>query len=83
MSDGLVEVKAQMSGIFYRTPAPDAPPFVAVGAPVVKGQILGLLEAMKLFSKVKAPVAGTLVEIRAEHEATVSAGQVLFRIARL
>jgi acetyl-CoA carboxylase biotin carboxyl carrier protein len=71
-----------MSGIFYRTPAPDAPSFVEEGAAVIKGQTLALLEAMKVFSKVKAPVSGTIAEIRGVHQGTVTVGEVLFRIAR-
>ena len=67
MSEGIVEVKAQISGIFYRTSAPGAPAYVDVGSPILKGQTLGLLEAMKVFSKIRAPVPGTIVEIRAAH----------------
>lgn len=78
-----VEVKAQISGIFYRAPAPDAPPFVEVDSIVEKGQTLALLEAMKLFTKVKAPVAGKVTEIRTPNAETVSAGQVLFALERL
>src|SRR5262249_8135251 len=51
----LVEVKAPISGVFYRAPSPGAAPFVDVGTAVAKGQALALLEAMKLFSKIKAP----------------------------
>jgi biotin carboxyl carrier protein len=75
-----VEVKAAMSGVFYRTPAPGQPPFVEPGTAIRKGQTLALLEAMKLFAKVKAPVGGTVFEIRAAHEETVTSGQTLFVI---
>jgi biotin carboxyl carrier protein len=81
--DGLIEVRAQISGIFYRTPAPDAPVFVEVGSAILKGQTLGLLEAMKVFSKIKAPVPGTIVEVCATHAETVTVGQVLFLISRV
>jgi oxaloacetate decarboxylase alpha subunit len=83
LSPELVEVKAQISGIFYRGPAPDAPPFVEVDSIVEKGQTLALLEAMKLFTKVKAPMAGKIAEIRRGNAETVSAGQVLFALAPL
>jgi acetyl-CoA carboxylase biotin carboxyl carrier protein len=79
----LFDVKAQISGIFYRTASPDAPAFVEVGAAVRKGQTLALLESMKLFSKVKSPADGFVVEVTAENEAAVSVGQVLVRLKRV
>ncbi|MGQ9860189.1 MAG: acetyl-CoA carboxylase biotin carboxyl carrier protein [Thermodesulfobacteriota bacterium] len=72
MGDGSgrrVEVRAPMSGIFYRRPAPDQPPFVEVGDRVKKRQVLALLETMKVFQKVKSPADGTVVEIVAQNEA--------------
>lgn len=72
MGDGSgrrVEVRAPMSGIFYRRPAPDQPPFVEVGDRVKKRQVLALLETMKVFQKVKSPTDGTVVEIVAQNEA--------------
>lgn len=63
-----MEVRAPMSGVFYRRPAPDQPPFVAVGDRVVKKQTLGLLETMKVFQKIKAPADGLVLEILAENE---------------
>jgi biotin carboxyl carrier protein len=82
-SSDVVEVKAQISGIFYRSPAPDTPPFVELDSVVEKGQTLALLEAMKLFTKVKAPVAGKVAQIRTGNAETVSTGQVLFALAPL
>ena len=64
----LVEVKAKMSGVFYRRPAPEEPLYVEVGTVVKKKQILALLETMKVFQKVKSPVNGTVVEIIAEND---------------
>ncbi len=80
--DGLVTVKAQMSGVFYRAGAADQPPFVETGTTVRKGQTLALLESMKVFSKIKAPIEGIVVDISAANEDTVSVGQVLFRLRR-
>lgn len=80
--NGLFEVKAPISGIFYRSPAPEAPAFVEIGAVVRKGQTLALLEAMKLFSKVKAPQDGVIAEIVVGNQEQVSVGQTLFRLAR-
>jgi acetyl-CoA carboxylase biotin carboxyl carrier protein len=82
VSDALLTVKAQMSGVFYRFPAPDQPPFVEAGACVRKGQTLALLEAMKLFSKVKSPADGIVIEVCADNEQSVSVGQTLFRLER-
>ncbi len=76
----LVEVRAKMSGVFYRRPAPDQPPFVEKGDAVKKKQTLGLMETMKVFQKIKSPANGTVVEIAAENEATVGDGDLLFVI---
>ncbi|MCP4756918.1 MAG: acetyl-CoA carboxylase biotin carboxyl carrier protein subunit [Proteobacteria bacterium] len=66
-----VEVRAPMSGVFYRKPAPEEPSYVEVGTVVKKKQILALLETMKVFQKVKSPVKGKVVEILIENETPV------------
>ena len=79
MSEGKrIEVKAPMSGVFYRKPAPDEPPYVEVGDEVKKKQVLALLETMKVFQKVKSPGNGKIVEILAENEAALNADDVMF-----
>lgn len=80
--DGILTVKAPMSGVFYRAAAPDQPRFVEIGASVRKGQTLALLESMKLFSKIKSPADGAIVDVRAENEEAVSVGQTLFLVRR-
>lgn len=80
--DGLTDVKAPISGTFYRASSPDAPPFVEVGTAVRKGQTLGLLEAMKLFSKIKAPHDGVVRAIDTADAEQVKVGQLLFRLSR-
>jgi len=75
-----VEVRALMSGVFYRRPAPDQPPYVEVGDTVQKKQVLGLLETMKVFQKIKSPAAGKVVEIVAENEATLRDDDLIFVI---
>lgn len=75
-----VEVRAPMSGVFYRRPSPDQPPYVEVGTKVAKKQVLGLLETMKVFQKIKSPAAGTIVEIAAENEAALRDGDLIFVI---
>ena len=73
-----IEVKAAMSGVFYRKPAPEEPAYVEVGTVVKKKQILGLLETMKVFQKVKAPANGKIVEIVAENETPLKDGELMF-----
>jgi len=75
-----VEVRAPMSGVFYRKPAPDEPPYVEVGTVVKKKQVLGLLETMKVFQKIKSPAAGTVAEIVAENESPLGDGALIFVI---
>ena len=82
-SDDLVEVRAPISGVFFRAPSPGVPPFVEVGSMVRKGQPLALLEAMKLFSKIKAPVDGIVREILGVDAEAVGTGQRLFVLERL
>jgi biotin carboxyl carrier protein len=67
-----IEVRAPMSGVFYRSPAPDQPPYVEVGDTVKKKQVLGLLETMKVFQKIKSPSAGKIAEIVAENEVSLA-----------
>jgi biotin carboxyl carrier protein len=75
-----VEVKAPMSGVFYRRPAPDEAPYVEVGDTVKKKQVLGLLETMKVFQKIKCPAKGKILEIVAENEAPLKDGDLMFVI---
>ena len=74
------EVKAAMSGVFYRTPSPEEPPYVEVGTEVKKKQVLGLLETMKVFQKVRSPVDGKVAEILVENETPLKDGDVIFII---
>ena len=75
-----VEVRAVMSGVFYRRPAPDQPAYVEVGDQVKKKQVIALLETMKVFQKVKSPAAGTILEIVAENETPLKDGDLMFVI---
>ena len=76
----LIEVKSPMVGTYYRSPAPEAPPYVENGTRVAKGQTLCILEAMKLMNELESEVAGTIREICVENGEPVEYGQVLFRI---
>ena len=73
-------VTSPFVGTFYRAAGPDQPVFVEVGSMVKKGQVLCIIEAMKLMNEIEAEVAGKVTEILAENGATVEFGQALFRI---
>nr|GMC50696.1 biotin carboxyl carrier protein of acetyl-CoA carboxylase 2, chloroplastic-like [Ipomoea batatas] len=73
--------KCPMAGTFYRSPAPGAPAFVKVGDKVQKGQVLCIIEAMKLMNEIEADQSGTIVEIVAEDGKPVSVDTPLFVIA--
>jgi acetyl-CoA carboxylase biotin carboxyl carrier protein len=73
-----IEVRAPMSGVFYRRPAPDQPPYVEVGDVVKKKQVLGLLETMKVFQKIKSPSNGTILEILPDNETTLKDNDLVF-----
>ena len=73
----LVTVTAPVVGVFYRAPEPGAPPFVEVGSHVDEGSTVGLVEVMKMFNSVTAPVRGEVVELLVENEEFVEFGQPL------
>jgi acetyl-CoA carboxylase biotin carboxyl carrier protein len=76
----LVEVKSPMVGTFYAAPSPDAPPYVSVNERITIGQVVCIVEAMKLMNEIESEVSGRVVEILAENAKPVEFGQVLFRI---
>jgi acetyl-CoA carboxylase biotin carboxyl carrier protein len=73
-------VLAPLTGIFYAAPAPEAPPFVNVGVEVVVGQVIGLIEAMKLFNEIKSDVAGRVQRVVAESGNLVKARDPLIEV---
>ncbi|MBW1787434.1 MAG: acetyl-CoA carboxylase biotin carboxyl carrier protein subunit [Deltaproteobacteria bacterium] len=73
-----VEVRAAMSGVFYRSAGPDQPKYVEVGDTVKKKQVLALLETMKVFQKIKSPAAGKIIEIVPENEVALKDGELIF-----
>ena len=74
------EVKSPMVGTFYASPEPGAKPFVAVGTRVAKGQVLCIIEAMKIMNEIESEVTGVVKEVVATDAHPVEFGQVLFRI---
>lgn len=79
----LVEIKAPMVGTFYRAPAPEAPPYVEVGQVIEPGQVICILEAMKLMNEIKSEIKGKVVEVIVENAEPVEFGQPLFLVEPL
>jgi len=73
-------VAAPLTGLFYSSPSPGAEPYVHEGGQVSVGQVIGLIEAMKLFNEIKSDVAGRVVRIHAAPGALVKAKQALIEI---
>jgi len=77
-----IEVKAPMVGTFYRAPAPDAEPYVDTGDVIKEGDILCIIEAMKLMNEIKSEVSGKIVKVLVENGQPVEFGQVLFHVEK-
>ena len=71
-------ISAPMVGVCYRSPAPDAPPFVQPGDFIEEGQTVCVIEAMKLMNEVRSPLSGRLLEVLVENGEPVEFGQPLF-----
>jgi acetyl-CoA carboxylase biotin carboxyl carrier protein len=80
MEEKLHEVKSPIVGTFYESPSPGAPPFVKIGDQVEVGQVLCIVEAMKLMNEIEADVAGEVVKRIASSGQPVEYGQALFAI---
>ena len=74
------QVLAPLTGLLYLSPSPDAAPYVQVGREVNQGQVIGLIEAMKLFNEIKSDVRGRVVRILAEHGALIKARQPILDV---
>lgn len=79
-ASNLVEITSPMVGTFYRAPAPDAPAYVDRGKQVSKGDVVCIIEAMKLMNELESEVEGRVVEVCVENAQPVEYGQVLFRV---
>lgn len=73
-------IKSPMVGSFYRAASPDAPPFVEVGQDIESGQVVCIIEAMKLMNEIKAEVSGRVVEILVQNGDPVEFGQPLIAV---
>jgi len=74
------EVISPMVGTFYRSPTPESPPFVEVGQTVEVGEVVCIVEAMKLMNEIKSEVKGKIVEVLVENAQPVEFGQTLFLV---
>ena len=78
--DGLVELNSPIVGTFYRSPSPDAAPYVDVGSRVKKGQTLCIVEAMKVMNEIESEIDAEVVEVLVASGQPVEFGEVLFRL---
>ena len=79
-SANLVEVTSPMVGTFYRAPSPEAAPYVEAGSTVAAGDVLCVIEAMKLMNELECETSGRIAEICVDNAEPVDFGQVLFRV---
>lgn len=79
-SDKYITVKSPIIGTFYRKPAPDKPTFVEVGASIKEGDVLCVIEAMKLFNEIESEVSGKIVKVLVDDSSPVEFDQPLFLV---
>lgn len=78
-----VEIKAPMVGTFYRSSSPEVPPYVEIGQTVEAGQVVCIIEAMKLMNEIKSEIKGKILEILVENAEPVEFGQPMFILGPL
>lgn len=78
-----VEIKAPMVGTFYRAPSPEAPPYVEVGQVIEPGQVICIIEAMKLMNEIKSEIKGKILEVLVDNSEPVEFSQAMFLIEPL
>ena len=81
-AENLAEVRSPMVGTFYRSPSPDADPYVNVGSEIKAGKTICIIEAMKLMNEIESEVTGKVVKILAENGQAVEFDQVLFLVEK-
>ena len=79
-SSNTITIKSPMIGTFYRSPSPDKPVFVNVGDEIKAGQVLCIIEAMKLFNEIESEVSGRIVKVIADDSSPVEYDQPLFLV---
>lgn len=83
MAAKVAEIKAPMVGTFYRAPAPEAPPYIEIGQIIEPGQVICIIEAMKLMNEIKSEIKGKVLEILVDNAEPVEFGQPMFIIEPL
>lgn len=78
--DNIYILKSPLVGTFYRAPSPESPPYVEIGDEVKKGDILCIIEAMKIMNEIESEVNGKIIDILVENAKPVEFGQPLFKI---
>ncbi|MDO8603045.1 MAG: acetyl-CoA carboxylase biotin carboxyl carrier protein [Candidatus Omnitrophota bacterium] len=76
----VIAIKAPMVGTFYRSASPETKPYIEIGQNVDVGQVVCIIEAMKLMNEIKSEVKGRVVEILVENARSIEYGQVLFML---
>ncbi len=79
-SGNLLEVRSPMIGTFYRSASPDKPPYAKVGDTISKGDVICIVEAMKLFNDIESEVSGKIVKVLVEDAQPIEYDQVLFLV---
>ncbi|MBN2564220.1 MAG: acetyl-CoA carboxylase biotin carboxyl carrier protein [Candidatus Eisenbacteria bacterium] len=77
---GLVPITSPMVGTFYAAPSPESPPYIRQGDHISKGQIVCIVEAMKLINEIESDITGTIVRVAVENAQPVEFGQTLFMV---
>ncbi len=75
-----IAILAPLTGVFYGSPSPSSPPFVQVGEAVQAGQLVCLVEAMKVFNEIKSEISGTVTAVVAQNGQLVQKGEALIRV---
>ncbi len=77
-----LEIRSPMVGTFYRSSAPDKPPYIKVGDDIQPGAVVCIIEAMKLFNEIESEISGRIAKVMVEDAAPVEYDQVLFLVER-
>ena len=83
VSDKIVEIKSPMVGTFYRAPSPEANNYVEIGSNIKEGDIICIIEAMKLMNEIESDISGKIVKILVENGQAVEYDQPLFLVEKI
>ena len=83
VNKNIIEIKSPMVGTFYRAPSPESKPYVDIGSEIKPGDVVCIIEAMKLMNEIKSDVSGKITKILVENAEPVEFGQALFVIEPL